>query len=448
MNHNSPQSIYDQNNVSINSMNPPNLQEFIIGTTGIIPPLFPLFPSSLNPGTYENNPSQPSGPEAQMNIPIVKPMSNLEMLESNLSKAMSNQRMLMPSSGIAITPPSSTSFQKKPILNPVRALGTTTAQSMMPGGLQTGPAPVSSMIRKFPSAGNPLDNPMSEPQILNMSFPHPQFNSNFSIYSEPFIIMRTPLSILTIYQSINNGHMQNIQNNFPQTSFSLNNAGLSQQYIEITGPKSQVISSYNQLKLIDLNSDSQWYFLADDGLFQPYNFYLNSLIEMAFINGHKFIELNWNSESYIVNFGVNGILHTQIDKNGHRYVRRGKDTLNQECSIKWYWTNDDANAWNLYKPEACKTIEFYYQQFLSENFCLNFGGMGDIMRKEYANKLSVLVYGTSEFSYKIDFVNMVQSNEKTERWRGIRRGETGGTLRISKFGEKNDPIPWIQHSSS
>ena len=43
----------------------------------------------------------------------------------------------------------------------------------------------------------------------------------------------------------------------------------------------------------------------------------------------------------------------------------------------------------------------------------------------------------------IDFVNMVQINEKTRRWRGIRRGDNRGVLRVSNIPP--EPVPWVHH---
>ena len=71
--------------------------------------------------------------------------------------------------------------------------------------------------------------------------------------------------------------------------------------------------------------------------------------------------------------------------------------------------------------------------------------MNDAERISYANKFSALVYGTSGFAYKMDFVNMVQVNEKTERWRGVKRDNIDATLRVSIISEEFVPIPWIEH---
>ncbi|OMJ93701.1 hypothetical protein SteCoe_3265 [Stentor coeruleus] len=411
-----------------------------------------------NPGMPMPNPGMPM-PNPGMPMPNPRPMPGPGLpntMGTNISVKMPPvperpiSELPLPGNPMAPSMPpvprlpnANNGFTPNPFMNPPQI-----SNLPMPSGPMGNPMNLPQMSN-LPMPSGPMGNPMNRPQMPNPPFSHnSQFNPNISISSsEPSIIVRAPLSTDSINQSINSGHMQNIQNSFPQASLSLNNAGPNQQYVLIIGPQSQVTNSYNHLKSIDPHSDSQWYFLSEDGHFLPYESNLNQIIENAFINGQRLIEFSRNSSSYILNFGENGVPHSQINQDGyiHRLVRRGKEALNQGYDIKWYWTDDKASQWKIYEPEACHLIEYYYQEFLSRNSCSNFGQMDDRVRKENAKKLSVLVSGTSGFSYMMDFINMVQLNEQTGRWRGVRRGEAGGVLRISKFGAKDDPIPWIQH---
>ena len=87
-------------------------------------------------------------------------------------------------------------------------------------------------------------------------------------------------------------------------------------------------------------------------------------------------------------------------------------------------------------------MEKYYNEFLGRVRGMDLGNMRNNDRANYAKQMSVLVSGTSGFAYIIDYINMVQTNEQTGRWRGVRRGENGGVLRISK---KSEAVPWIPH---
>ena len=229
---------------------------------------------------------------------------------------------------------------------------------------------------------------------------------------------------------------------------NVENAGPGQNYLKVEGHPDSVSRISAQLSSMNLNKKTDWYFLNDEGGFQKYTENESNLIENSFYEGTSQVQIHGNS--YTIFFGQNGNPHTQLSNTGYIYrlVRRGTEALQLHYGQNdevWYWTEEFGNQlqWTQYEPEASKLIEYYYQQFLLENGNVQLSRMDPNERKNYAKSVSTLVSGTSGFAYMMDFVNMAQTNEKTGRWRGVRRGNQGGVLRVSQV--KAEPIPWIPH---
>ena len=313
-----------------------------------------------------------------------------------------------------------------------------------PGGMNNNPVPPN------------LPFPSMMPGLPNFPPPRQGVPANISISSSEGSIVIPPQNPNIIANKVgmesnklsehfNNGNLMHIQSCFPDTNITYNHAGPGQNFLQVVGPPQSANMASAYIRQLDPHSDSSWSFLNDGGDFEQYPPDCSRLIENAFSSGSESIQI---SNQYTVFFGTNGNPHTQLSRSGYIYraVRRGSEPIQTHYSsgdIVWNWT-DDNMQWQLYEPEASKLIEYYYQNFLKENMNVNFGGMNYGDRANYAKTLSVLVSGTSGFAYMMDFVNMVQINEETRRWRGIRRGNQNAALRVSRAGQE-DPIPWIPH---
>ena len=256
------------------------------------------------------------------------------------------------------------------------------------------------------------------------------------------------------------GTLLRIQNSFPDTKMVFDNAGPDQYCVRINGPPHSVNRAAECVQRLDSSPDTTWYFLDNLGQFEAYPARFSALLENAHNEGRDSITFDLNGgvnqglgnrNDVTVVFGNNGNPHTQRLHRGfiNRTVRRGREPIEnnfRQNDVVWYWSDDAGGRWMNYEAEACRSIEYYYNKFLEE-FKGNsrFGNMNQEERKVKAKKVSVLVWGTSAFSYMIDFINMVQINEKTQRWRGIRRVNHQGNFRVSENLEDPEPVPWLPH---
>jgi WWE domain len=266
----------------------------------------------------------------------------------------------------------------------------------------------------------------------------------------------TPLPKFPISSQIN---LPNPNNPITLNSSISSSSSLQSSFIQpqlpvlINEPSNQIVSKDISRSSTNINpnpnSDITWYYLDEAREFLPYQ--NSQVIEAAFQKGDSQIEFN----GIVIVFGRNGDPHIQYTNYGNvkKTVRRGLNPNNpsNENYIKWYYYDE---KWNHYEPEACVTIQYYYEQFLEEYGNVNPGALPIHERKSLAKRICVLVWGTSKFSYLIDFVNMVQMNEQTGRWRGIRNERQNGYPRVSPQGVKllqgdfaidKVEIPWLPH---
>jgi hypothetical protein len=276
------------------------------------------------------------------------------------------------------------------------------------------------------------------------AFPAP---SNFNNpESNPSIsIKRVGLSETGINKANNDGRLNEIISKNPGVSLYSNSAGPGQAFINIVGNPQSVNSAHSALRNME-SQDTQWYFLNDSGTFQPYETSVNQLIENSFSNGNDVIEIFTNGKSYQVIYGQNNFPHQQLLQGGeiYRTIRRGRDAASQNFNpdiVTWFWADEVENKWKNYEPEACQLIERHYQTFVNKFRGRNLSAMPN--KEAIAKAESVLISGTSGFSYLMDFVNMVQRNEKTRRWRAIKKDGLNCQFRVSQVSA--EPTPWINH---
>ncbi|OMJ96071.1 hypothetical protein SteCoe_455 [Stentor coeruleus] len=384
-----------------------------------MPPLPPV------PGGNSNLP--PSGPMIPGNFPAPQNQNKFPMFPgSEMSQPPPGPKMpqLPSGSGMSQFPPGSGMSQFPP----------GSGMSQLPPGPGIIPMPPNfgAMQGNFPNPQQSISNP-----FLSISS------------KESSISIRIPLSNEASKPENRDFIANSAQANLPNSMVYSQSAGPDQASIVVSGPKHELEYSSNIINSIDPHGqlENQWYYLHENGKFVPYNANSCTLIERAFRENKPDINLG----IYHIIFGQNEHPHVQVTNSGfiYRTVRRGLNSnFNQfaPSDIIWYWTDDSGSAWKRYEPEACKQMEFYYQEFRKEINVGSLNNMDSTQRTILSKTKSVLISGNNGFSYMVDFVNMIQINEKSSRWRGIKRGEDRGTLRLSAFGKKNESIPWIPHN--
>ncbi|OMJ88924.1 hypothetical protein SteCoe_9030 [Stentor coeruleus] len=328
--------------------------------------------------------------------------------------------------------------KKSPPINPIpnipcEILNSKSSQKILPHNCDT--TKIESSSIKLPEK---IENLRIKSEILVV----PQSTTN----SENFKVRRIPISS-NVKKNDRVEIINKIRSSIERTQIEVESAGKGQKSFILKGPENELEMCKEQISITihQTDEEDQWHYLNDFGQFMPYSFEENKKIKSKFAKGRKKVRIG--NERTII-FGSKGVPHVQSKNNGiaARTVRRGLATIINQLSPEefiWYWTSDNGKLWNPYAPEAVKQIEYYYQIYLKNVKIEELDSMDEEERNEIACRTSVLIYGTSRFSYKIDYVNFVQFNEQTTRWRGIKRWEAEGVLRLSKFGVRNDKVPWI-----
>ena len=182
------------------------------------------------------------------------------------------------------------------------------------------------------------------PDIANTqpgnNFPVPQNHlRNVPIPNNPLIISsNVGMRSDELQQSLNNGTLQSLQQRFPDAKVSINNAGPGQNYVNLSGPVASVRTLSSELDRLRVDSDSQWFYLGEDGSFIPYSAQLNQLIEKSFSEAQEMFPIDIN---FTIFFGQNGIPHIQHSNNSYvqRIVRRGLEPIQKSFTsddVIWY----------------------------------------------------------------------------------------------------------------
>ena len=372
---------------------------------------------------------------------------------------------LPPGPGKGLPTPPNMGFPPGPGMGlpPGPGMGLPTPPNMgPPGGFGMMP-PIPNSGLPLPPGSGPM-NQMTGPMIpkpagpplsmgMNAFVPQPPNNFKPQAPQAPDIIQNPSLSISLkrvsmsdegINKASNDGRFNEITKRNPDVQIFRNDAGQGQSYINVVGSPDRVANVSNAISNMEKSQDNQWYFLNDNGKFEAYDQNANRIIDGGFSNGNQSTEISTGIKTYTILYGYDGFPHQQLLNGGqtHRTVRKGRlagmDNFNY---AKWLWADELTNQWKDYEPEACKLIENHYQRFLQKHEGYNLSTMPN--KESLAKQESVLVSGTSGYAYILDFVNMVQRNENTLRWRAIKKEGMNMVLRVSQV--KPEPIPWIQH---
>lgn len=412
-----------QNPFSLNSYNNPLPPNMIPGPPVLYQPNNPSPFPKMNPPPGLEKSNQPNNPV--LNSFIGSQQKFLNSANSSISNQSGFPPPSLPSmyqSNIP-PPPNATKMNQNFLPTPPNAY-----QSMLPPGLPQNPSNM-----KF------SDYP--QPNLPGMNA------ANFPPSSVNVSIQRVSISEKNIVSANNDGRLNSIINNNPSVQLYSNSAGPDQAYINVVGPIWSVEKAVKTLETLEPNQDDQWCFLDDDGNFRKYPADQNPLIEKSFKRGDPTIDfIGSNQVSYTIIYGQNNNPHQQIVRDGtvYRTVRRGTKAPNLSFAAHditaWYWADEIENRWKTYEPEACVLISSHYNDFKTKFKNTVLSKVPD--KKKLAKSEAVLVYGKSGFAYLIDFVNMVQLNEKTRRWRSIKLEGMSSEFRVSRSDE---PIPWIDH---
>lgn len=171
-----------------------------------------------------------------------------------------------------------------------------------------------------------------------------------------------------------------------------------------------------------VKEDYEWRYLEDDGTYIKYDSSVTELIENAFqTNYHELIKPDYKNYSichkiqvggcsYEVQFSNPNMIHRQVRKNSNlqtvRTVRRfvkGENIVEKRRNYIWKWLHE-SGEFKEYEPDVNFLIEVCYIEY----------------NQTHLNPI-VLVQGSNEKTYQIDFSIMQQLNEKTRFKRYIKR---------------------------
>ena len=176
------------------------------------------------------------------------------------------------------------------------------------------------------------------------------------------------------------------------------------------------------IKKLDYDPDARWAYLENDGsyrLYEPsisgtiesyYRKYLPELIDQDYSNYSKGASFSSGGANYEVQFAQIGGVHRQIRKQASDTIRAVKRQANGEeinkgfiKNYRWLWRHEDGK-FRTYEDDAIFLIEQSY-----------------INWKKNPSTSITLIQGSNTMTYKIDFTNMTQHNEKTNFQRDIQR---------------------------
>ena len=262
---------------------------------------------------------------------------------------------------------------------------------------------------------NPQMNPLN-PQMIPFN---PQFNPIDSRNTTTETLKCPKSNIVSMIKDYNL-HMQ-IQTSYPNTEI----LPFGNQ-LRITAPTESLPKIKEDIQLLikklDYDPDARWAYLENDGsyrLYEPsisgtiesyYRKYLPELIDQDYSNYSKGASFSSGGANYEVQFAQIGGVHRQIRKQASDTIRAVKRQANGEeinkgfiKNYRWLWRHEDGK-FRTYEDDAIFLIEQSY-----------------INWKKNPSTSITLIQGSNTMTYKIDFTNMTQHNEKTNFQRDIQR---------------------------
>ena len=241
--------------------------------------------------------------------------------------------------------------------------------------------------------------------------PQYSINSNLSCFEHRPDIMDSSLSRSTSTSNHNQTENPGVQ----ESSLSLVNPmrAISEKIEKIVkSPPNEIV----------VNEDFEWRYLENDGTLIKYEDLHQILIEEVFTSNYdelsrpdyeKYsieIEINVRGCSYKVQFSNSGSIHRQIRKNASldtvrlvkRYIK-GEKIPEVRRDYIWKWRHQ-SGEYREYEPDINFLIENCYRDYKKNNL-----------------KAIVLISGSNDNTYQIDFNNMKQLNEITSIEKLIRR---------------------------